>query len=528
MTRPLKVLMVEDQEVDAELCLLELQRFGFEVSHERVLSETAMREALRRESWDLILSDYSLPRFSALDALKVAQESGLDLPFIIVSGTIGEEVAVKALRRGAHDFLLKGRLARLGPAIERELREARERRDRRAAEKAAEGAVQEKRRAEAANQAKSTFLANMSHELRTPLNAIIGFSEILHAEEAGDLNALQKEYLLNVLESGRHLLTLINDVLDIAKIEAGRMDLACVPTLVADVGRQVCRQLGAIAGKRDVDLTLAIPADLPAVNADPRRLKQILYNLLSNALKFTATGGAVVLQARALPDGQVEIAICDNGIGIREQDLSKLFREFEQLSDTNAPVAEGTGLGLALTKKLVDLHHGTISVSSRPGHGSTFTVRMPACERSDDAPRATEESGWLPPPAPARAVAASILVVEDDLLSRNLMRAILARRGYTVLEAGSVQEAREILRQSTPDVVLTDIEIGDGRGEDVLQEVRRKAPQSALPVLATTAYAMQGDREKFLAAGFDGYLSKPIDAQALTEMVDKLVSGSPR
>jgi signal transduction histidine kinase len=525
MKKPLRVLLVEDSEIDAELCLLELKRSGFDPSYQRVQSEPDMREALVQPDWDVILSDYSMPNFSALDALAVAQELGTDLPFIIVSGTVGEEVAVKALRRGAHDFLIKGRLARLGPAIERELREATERRERRIAEKAAEGAVQERRRAEAANQAKSTFLANMSHELRTPLNAIIGFSELLHAQEAGDLNALQKEYLLNVLESGRHLLTLINDVLDIAKIEAGRMDLSRSPTSLSEVGRQVCSQLGAIAGKRDVDLTLSIPDHLPAIHADPRRLKQILYNLLANALKFTPSGGAVVLDARALP-GEVEIAIHDTGIGIREQDLPKLFREFERLSDpSGAEDAEGTGLGLALTKKLVDLHLGSISVRSRPGQGSTFTVRLPACVEPNDPGPHVADARWPAPVARARDVAACILVVEDDTPSRNLMRAILARRGYRVLEAGSLKEAREILRRSVPDMVLTDIQIGDGRGEDVLQEVRGTAALAKLPVLATTAYAMQGDRERFLAAGFDGYLSKPIDAQALASAVDSLLLG---
>jgi signal transduction histidine kinase len=491
---PLKVLMIEDSEADAELCLLELERIGFDVTHTRVLTEVAMREALVRETWHIILSDYSLPTFGALEALEVAQQSGLDLPFIIVSGTIGEEVAVKALRRGAHDFLLKGRLARLGPAIERELREANERRERRAAEKAAEGAVQEKRRAEAANQAKSTFLANMSHELRTPLNAIIGFSELLHSEEAGELSSLQKEYLLNVLESGRHLLTLINDVLDIAKIEAGRVDLNRVPTILSDVGRQVCRQLGAIASQRDVDLKLSIAGDLPPVHADPRRLKQILYNLLSNALKFTPTGGTVILEASAVGD-EIEIAIRDTGIGIREQDMAKLFREFEQLSDTNAPVAEGTGLGLALTKKLVDLHHGTISVVSRPGLGSTFTVRMPACSDLDQVDAAQEEAAWSGTPLPVRVGTARVLVVEDDHLSRNLMRAILAGRGYTVFEAASLKEACASLLNAVPDVVLTDIQIGDERGEDLLKHIRDTATLAGLPVLATTAYAMQGDRE---------------------------------
>jgi signal transduction histidine kinase len=524
--KPIKVLMVEDSEVDAELCLLELERSGFEVRYERVQSEAGMREALGRAGWELILSDYSMPNFTALDALTVAQEVGLDIPFVIVSGTIGEEVAVKALRRGAHDFLIKGRLARLGPAIERELREATERRERRRAEKAAEGAVQEKRRAEAANQAKSTFLANMSHELRTPLNAIIGFSELLHGEEAGAVNALQKEYLMNVVESGRHLLTLINDVLDIAKIEAGKVDLSRVPTKLSDVGRQVCAQLGAIASKRGVDLTLSIPDGLPAIYADPRRLKQILYNLISNALKFTPAGGAVILEAREIP-GEVELAIHDTGIGIREQDLPRLFREFEQLSDASALSGEGTGLGLALTKKLVDLHRGAISVTSQPGHGSTFTVRMPSCAARAQPEDDAEATAWMHPPLRAHAAAAGtrVLVVEDDPPSRQLLCAILARRGYVVLEAGSLQEAREVLRHGPLDVVLTDIEIGDGRGEQVLAAVRATAALANLPVLATTAYAMQGDRERFLAAGFNGYLSKPIDAQALMAMVDALVAG---
>jgi len=393
----IKILMIEDAEADAELCLLELERLGYDVTCERVMTAAEMSEALAREPWDLILSDYSMPTFGALEALAIAQQSGLDLPFIIVSGTIGEEVAVKALRKGAHDFLLKGRLARLGPAIEREVREAHERRERRAAEKAAEGAVQERRRAEAANQAKSTFLANMSHELRTPLNSIIGFSEVLQSLEA--LNEKQKRYAQNIQKSGRLLLDMINDILDLAKMEAGKMEVRLSEFRIDQIIATQCDMVRSLAEEKNIDLRVDIESDLPLLYQDQAKVQQILTNLLSNAIKFTPEGGRITVAARGNSRGQVEFWVADTGVGISEPEMEIIFEKFRQGRavlgrDNLTREYSGTGLGLSIVKELCKLLGGEIRVESELGKGSIFRVVIPWM-RTDTAAAAAKLAARL-------------------------------------------------------------------------------------------------------------------------------------
>jgi PAS domain S-box-containing protein len=229
--------------------------------------------------------------------------------------------------------------------------------------------------ADTANQAKSAFLANMSHELRTPLNAVIGFSELLEQQIFGQLNDKQTAYVGNVLVSGRHLLQLVNDILDISKVEAGRMDLAYELTPIGGIVDVVRGVIQALAAKKGINFEVSVPDDLPAVQVDPGRIKQVLYNLISNAIKFTPRGGFVRLSAHT--NGQyLVVEVADSGVGIAHEDLGRLFREFEQLPQPGGVRPEGTGLGLALTRRLVELHGGKVEVESELGKGSTFSVYL--------------------------------------------------------------------------------------------------------------------------------------------------------
>jgi signal transduction histidine kinase len=381
MSKALKLLLVEDLESDAHLIVRALQKGGYEVEHRRIWSAQQLRDALSNESWDVVISDYFLPGFDGPSALAIVREYACDMPFIIVSGTVVEDQAVAAIKAGAHDYLMKDRMARLAVSVERELREAAERKRTRALKEESTRAERERDRAELANVAKSRFLANMSHELRTPLNAIIGFSELLEQGVAGELQPKQTEFVGFVLSSAHHLLALITDILDLSKVEAGRLELNCVQIELASIASTVEKVVGPLVAKQGVTLTFDIPEKLPAFNADPVRIKQALYNLLSNAIKCTAPGGAVSLRARAEGD-EIAIAVRDNGSGIREEDMPRLFQEFEQLggaSDAQHP--PGTGLGLALTKRLIELHQGSIEVQSEWGRGSTFTIRLPIAAR---------------------------------------------------------------------------------------------------------------------------------------------------
>jgi PAS domain S-box-containing protein len=225
--------------------------------------------------------------------------------------------------------------------------------------------------------AKNRFLANMSHELRTPLNGIIGFAEFMVDGKPGPLNPKQREYLGDILNSGRHLLQLINDVLDLAKVEAGKMEMIPETFSLQDAIDEVCAVANPMARNKSIDVSWRIEKPLDRIILDQQRFKQVLYNLLSNAIKFTDQHGTVVISATLQGDGRFELAVSDTGIGIKADDISRLFHEFEQLESGASRHYEGTGLGLALTQKIVELQGGTINVQSAVGQGSTFTVSLP-------------------------------------------------------------------------------------------------------------------------------------------------------
>jgi len=228
-----------------------------------------------------------------------------------------------------------------------------------------------------ANRLKSQFLANMSHELRTPLNGIIGFSQLLADGKAGPLQDKQKEFLGDILNSGRHLLQLVNDLLDMAKIEAGRMELQVEDFALPAAIEEVCAVLSPQAGERRITMTTTIAPELDQVRLDRHKFKQILLNLLSNAVKFTDPGGHAHIGATRTPDGQLQLQVTDTGIGIAADDLARLFVEFERVERGVAGRVQGTGLGLALTRKLVEIQHGIITADSEPGRGTTMTVWLP-------------------------------------------------------------------------------------------------------------------------------------------------------
>jgi signal transduction histidine kinase/CheY-like chemotaxis protein/HAMP domain-containing protein len=356
---------------------------------------------------------------------------------------------------------------------------------------------------------KSQFLANMSHELRTPLNAIIGFSELMVDGAIPRDSEQAKEFLEDILTSGRHLLQLINDVLDLSKVEAGRLEFVLRATRFSTVLKEVLAILRTVTVKKRIQIETAIEEDIDEVTLDPARLKQVLYNYLSNAIKFTPDGGRVAVRARAaaLP-GRFRIEVEDTGPGIDAADLEKLFVEFQQ---TTAGVdhGSGTGLGLALTKRLVEAQGGNVGVSSMVGRGSVFFAVLPRVAGPATVPmvRTTIDPSGKP----------TILVVEDDPKDRDHLVNALERAGYAVEAVGTGAEAIDRLRTKIYDAITLDLLLPDITGIEVLQQLRN-TPNSNVPVVLITIVA-----EKGAVAGFAVHdiLPKPLDDRALVASLDR-------
>jgi PAS domain S-box-containing protein len=777
--RDLNVLIVEDAEDDAHLMLHEVKRGGYSVYSERVETKKDMQAALSSRSWDIILSDYSMPHFSAMAALETLKASGLDIPFIVISGTIGEETAVTALKGGAHDFLVKDKLARLIPAIERELRDAEARRSRREAEsryqqlverlpiivyvspvqdihqttyvspqiqtllgyspgewladpefwktrlhandregvlhtleesdrtgkpssmeyrmlardghtvwfhdqavllqndqgypmywlgikiditqrKEAEAMarqseerfskafraspiavsitrvsdglfadvndsflqlvgynreevlgrtafdlniypsaearnklmqklreqgelknhemttrtkagkaihvlfstelidldgeayalatildITERKRAEEeilklnaelerrveertaelerALRTKDEFLASMSHELRTPLNAILGLSESLAEHVAGPLNDKQQRYVRTISESGSHLLSLINDILDLARIESGQVVLNIVEVDLQQVCQASLRMINQMAHKKDQQVTLDLDEGIGSIWVDERRLKQILVNLLSNAVKFTPAGGSLGLRVRAdSREKRVMFTVWDNGIGISESDFSRLFQPFVQLDSSLSREATGTGLGLALVAQMVRLHGGSVSVESQLNAGSRFTVTLPwepaLATDAELRMRSTGKFRAIRPEAKDRPI---ILLIEDTKDATVMVTDYLQMAGYQVLSAREALTGLDLAKRTRPDLILMDIHLPGIDGLEATRRLRADPEFRTLPIIALTALAMPGDRERCLAAGATDYVTKPVSLKKLSALIEE-------
>jgi PAS domain S-box-containing protein len=357
------------------------------------------------------------------------------------------------------------------------------------------------RRGQEANRLKSEFLANMSHELRTPLNAIIGFSEILHDGKAGELAPQQKEFTGDVLASARHLLQLINDVLDLAKVEAGKIEFHPEPVdlvrLVSEV-RDVVRTL--VARKR-LKVTTEVDPDLTGLVLDPGKLKQVLYNYLSNAIKFSNDGGEVFVTATPKGAHHFRLEVRDTGIGIRREDLARLFVEFQQLDTSIAKKYQGTGLGLALTKRIVIAQGGSVGVSSEFGRGSAFHVILPR----QTAPGAESRA----PRAMGREGAPAVLVVEDDPRDLEQITEALLGGGYAVHGATNGERAIALCRERAFAGITLDLLLPDMSGWDVLHAIRVSGHNVTTPVIVVSVIA---DLSAAAAYAVQDYLVKPLDA----------------
>ena len=397
---------------------------------------------------------------------------------------------------------------------------------------------------------KDQFLATMSHELRTPLNAILGMSEALVVPVYGALNGQQKKAMLHIQDSGKHLLALIDDMLDLSKITAGRSPLNFTGVSIEEVVEASVRMVRPILNAKKIIFNTEIDPQVKGVMADSRRLKQIMVNLLSNACKFTAEGGQVALEIKGDAErGIYRIRVADTGIGIDEQALKYIFEPFMQAQSGPERRHGGAGLGLTLVNRIVEMHGGSVDVISEVGRGSCFSIELPWREaeipQSNEAKQAQQKAQkieqpiYVPAPEPqapsekqaASAVAdgkTTILLVEDREANILTLIDYLSVKGYNVLVARSGREGIDIARAKQPDLILMDIHMPEMSGIEAIQHLRASVTTRTIPIVALTALAMPGDRERCLQAGANDYISKPISLRELLGTIQRQLDLSGR
>lgn len=681
---PIRVLIIEDNEDDTILEIDALIKSGFKIDYERIETREAMAQALEKKSWDCIISDYAMPQFSGLEALDVLKRSGKDIPFILISGTIGEETAVAAMKSGASDYIMKGSLNRLVPAFERELREAESRRQKRQAEAAIQferillrtlidnipdsiyvkdsdcriivankssiefmgyssesqligktdldiftdengnrGYAQDlavvqtgspvinreeefvdgygnhrwllttkipiydehgkisglvglrhditirkqiefelkeseqnlirqntefhtlndeylalneeltesfnriqkmnaeltiaKNKAEESDRLKSAFLANMSHEIRTPLNAILGFSGLLR--EVSDSKEKTDEYVEIIDSSGQQLLNIIDDILEISKIEAGQISISPDTININKVMRELYQLFSKQAELKNLKLSFLgdYSKDFYTIT-DENRLKQIMCNLINNAIKFTPEGK--IQFGYEIEEDDIRFYVIDTGIGVSELDRSIIFKPFRQVETGSTRSYGGNGLGLSISKALVEKLGGTLSVESEPMKGSSFSFTIPYIRCSipiqinEAINGEIKNNHWNHH---------TILVAEDEMFNYSYIEEILNSTNVQILHAWDGKEAVEFVRRH-PEIslVLMDIKMPEMDGYTATRLIKKMRPQ--LPVIAQTAFTMSENRENAVEAGFDHYISKPVSHNFFMKILGNYLS----
>ncbi|KKO18209.1 MAG: response regulator [Candidatus Brocadia sp.] len=372
---------------------------------------------------------------------------------------------------------------------------------------------------ERANRMKSEFLANMSHELRTPLNAIIGFAEVLRDKIAGDLNEEQADFVNDIHSSGSHLLQMINDILDLSKIEAGKMELQYGVFPVSEAIEEVYTIIKGLASKKHLELKTVILTDVKSIEADRVKFKQVLYNLLSNAIKFTPENGKIVLEAGVMEE-MLQLSVSDTGIGMKSEDQQKVFKEFWQADSSFARKYEGTGLGLALTKRIIEMHGGKIWFESEYGKGSVFYFTLPI-KASAKKPEPKEAKTKPRPTIPVgEKDAKTVLVVEDDRMAADLLTLYLTNGGYRVIIATDGEEAIKKAKEYQPFLITLDIMLPKKDGWDVLSELKNSQDIANIPVIIIS---MVDNKDLGFSLGAVEYLMKPIDRLKLIETVNSCI-----
>ncbi|CAA7626477.1 response regulator [Magnetospirillum sp. UT-4] len=504
---PFQVLVVEDDPADARLVELMLRRArGGDFQVECVSRLGSAIERLKRGGIDVVLADLSLPDSSGLATIAELTRAAPDLPVVVLTGNDDDSQAIEALKHGAQDYLVKGR----GDAyvLTRVVRHAIER-------KGGERALTEARdAAEAAVHAKSIFLATVGHEIRTPLNGVLGMARLLLDTP---LDQRQRAFAETILASGELLLGLVNDILDFSRLEAERLELEEVPFDLFDLVEETRLMLAPRAADKGLMLGCRFAPALPRMVAgDPLRLRQVLLNLVGNAIKFTDRGGVTIQLASldSAPSGMLglRVTVEDTGVGIADAVRGDLFTEFSQADTSIARRFGGTGLGLAICKRLVTLMGGEIGYDSRPGGGSTFWFTAMLAEA--DATSLPPE-GAVPDESPC-----AILLVDDNQVNLDVATGLLVRRGHRVAAVADGVQALAAAARERFDLILLDMHMPAMDGLELARRIRASGSVSAVaPIWLLTANPVDHDARLWREAGIDGCLAKPFRAEEVARLL---------
>jgi len=533
----LRVLYVEHSALDVDLTRRHFDAHAAHIQLEWVADAAAALEQLptspdEAKRFDVILLDFRLTGDSGLDLLKmVRQGRGLDVPVVMVTGQGSEEVAALAMRLGATDYVVKrdNYLVALPAVIENafhRVQTAREQAalrvlnaslERKVAERTAELETA-KKAAEAANQSKSAFLARMSHDLRTPLNAVLGFSQLLALDPVLPHDGGARRQVQLIHDAGKHLLAMIDEVLDLTLIESGGLQLSLETVDACRLARESLQLVGPLATKHQITLK-QLPEGPCLVHADHTRLRQILVNLLTNGIKYNRPGGQVEVVLSATPDG-MQIAVTDSGQGMTPDQLAGLYQPFNRLG-AEASGVEGTGLGLVIAKQLLAAMQGRLQVRSVPGAGSTFTLTLPAAQSS-----AVREHGPVssarPTPMPATTLPRRVLYVEDNPVNQILMREMLRLQpGVELHVEADGMAALARAAQWQPQLALLDLDLPGMSGIELLGRLRADPATAAIPCVAVSAFALGPEIQHALDNGCVAYLTKPFEMAQLYEVIER-------
>ncbi|WP_445260507.1 PAS domain-containing hybrid sensor histidine kinase/response regulator [Pseudanabaena sp. UWO311] len=393
-----------------------------------------------------------------------------------------------------------------------------------------------------ATRLKDEFLANMSHELRTPLNSILGMTEILQEEIFGSINERQLKSLQTIEHSSTHLLALINDILDVAKIESGQVTLDLSSTSIESLCKSSLSFIKQQALTKRIQLTLRVPKNLPEILLDERRIRQVLINLLNNAVKFTLEGGTITLEVAQVKldigatnlttQNYLKISVIDTGIGISAENIQKLFQPFVQIDSALNRQYTGTGLGLALVKRIVELHGGSIELTSELGVGSRFVINLPFNTGAPILEVQTEydltDQSRTSQSQPESLSSPLILIAEDNEANIGTFSSYLTAKGYRLVFATDGQQAIDRTKEHHPDLILMDIQMPVIDGLTAIKQIRLDPNLADIPIIALTALAMAGDREKCLDAGANEYLTKPVKLKQLATSIQQVLNAEKK